>query len=494
MGILCSEKIHHAKSFTSISYSKLDKIIFIVQNYMNDEITENQLIKLFPLINIEDLKKEKNNPTKKRHYKKWYEMALSKSNKIFSQLSLIETIKTIEEENKENEENKKEKEENITLLEKILLSIEEISNSEQGLRNYYISNPLHFESRVFKSPPLIFRWLSWLIMSGIPINRPYIYYYNLLTYDLNEESEIQIQKDLNRTIESKYFNIENFKESLYRILKAISILDKEMSYVQGINFIVGFLLVISNRNENDTFYFIMALFSYTFAFKFGIRGFYLENFPLVHSCIKIFENRFKKYFLNVFNHFEKIGVPYICWISPWMQMIYVNVFPNKELLRIWDCFFCIGIPFLISLGLSIVELIEKDVLEINDLSQIQEFFKLLNPEIKNNFKNKEKKIEYDIENLINNAIKKYNINEEEIREVLQNDFKDYKIEYSYDYKRIKPNKNINLDNINNNKKNINKYSDSDEDLEVGQETMNTNERIAKKGIKFTRLLKNTEEL
>ena len=54
MGILCSEKIHHAKSFTSISYSKLDKIIFIVQNYMNDEITENQLIKLFPLINIED--------------------------------------------------------------------------------------------------------------------------------------------------------------------------------------------------------------------------------------------------------------------------------------------------------------------------------------------------------------------------------------------------------------------------------------------------------
>ena len=495
MGILCSEKLHPSKTFTSISYSKLDKLIFIVQNYMNDEITENKLIKLLPLINIEDLKKEKNKPTKKRHYKKWYEMALSKSNKIFSQLSLNQIIKTIEEENKENEEIKKEKEEeeNISLLEKIVLSIEEISNSEQGLRNYYISNPNHFESRVFKSPPLIFRWLSWLIMSGIPINRPYIYYYNLLTYDLNEENEIQIKKDLNRTIESKYFNIEDFKESLYRILKAISILDKEMSYVQGINFIVGFLLVISNRNENDTFYFIMALFSYTFAFKFGIRGFYLENFPLIHSCIKVFENRFKKYFLNVFNHFEKIGVPYICWISPWIQMIYVNVFPNKELLRIWDCFFCNGIPFLISFGLSIVELVENDILELNDLSQIQEYFKLLNPEMKNNFKYNEKKIEYDIEVLINNAIKKYNVNEEEIREVLENDFKDYKIEYSYDYKRIKPNKNSKIDNINNNKININKYLDSDEALEVGQETINTNERIAKKGIKFNRLLKNPEE-
>ena len=495
MGILCTKQLPHSKTLTTISYSKLDKLIFVVHNYINDQITENQLIKLFPLINIKDLNEEKNNTRKKRHYNKWYEMALSKSNKILSQLSLNEIIKTIENENeneKENKENKKEN--NLSLLEKISLSIEEISNSEQGLRNYYISNPIHFESRIFKSPPLIFRWLSWLIMSGIPINRPYIYYYNLLTYDLNEESEIQIQKDLNRTIESKYFNIEDFKESLYRILKAISILDKEMSYVQGINFIVGFLLVISNRNENDTFYFIMALFSYTFAFKFGIRGFYLENFPLIHSCIKVFEIRFKKYFLNVFNHFEKIGVPYICWITPWIQMIYVNVFPNKDLLRIWDCFFCIGIPFLISFGLSIVELIQNDVLEINDLTQIQEYFKLFNPEIKNNFKNKEKKIEYDIEFLINNSIKKYNINEDEISEVLQNDFKDYKIEYSYDYKKIKPNKNYKLDNLNNKKINNNKYLDSDEELEVGQETINTNERITKKGIKFTRLLKNTDEL
>ena len=169
-------------------------------------------------------------------------------------------------------------------------------------------------------------------------------------------------------------------------------------------------------------------------------------------------------------------------------MIYVNVFPNKDLLRIWDCFFCIGIPFLISFGLRIVELIQNDVLEINDLTQIQEYFKLLNPEIKNNLKL------YDIEFLINNSIKQYNINEDEISEVLQNDFKDYKIEYSYDYKKIKPNKNYKLDNLNNKKINNNKYLDSDEELEVGQETINTNERITKKGIKFTRLLKNTDEL
>ena len=322
-------------------------------------------------------------------------------------------------------------------------------------------------------------------MSGIPINRNYIYYYNLLTYDLNKESQIQIEKDLNRTFDKQNSNLD-FKESLFRILKAISILDKEMSYVQGINFIVGFLLVISDKNEIDTFYFIMALFSNTFAFKFGMRGFYLENFPLFFTCTKIFEEKVKKYFIKIHNHLNKIDIPYISWISTWMQMIYVNVFPNNILLRIWDCFFCNGIPFLISFGLSILELIQNDILEINDLNQMQEFFKLLNPELENNFKDKNKKINYDIEILILNAVKKYYVSEEEIKDVINRDFKNYNFNYIYEYKRIRPNKNKKEKNKSN------KNFDSDEDLEVEQETVNTNERVAKKGIKSNKLERNNE--
>ena len=107
MGILCTKQLPHSKTFTTISYSKLDKLIFVIHNYMNDQITENQLIKLFPLINIKDLNEEKNNTRKKRHYNKWYEMALSKSNKIVSQLSLNEIIKTLENEKKKKIKKKK---------------------------------------------------------------------------------------------------------------------------------------------------------------------------------------------------------------------------------------------------------------------------------------------------------------------------------------------------------------------------------------------------
>ena len=51
-------------------------------------------------------------------------------------------------------------------------------------------------------------------MSGIPINRNYIYYYNLLTYDLNKESQIQIEKDLNRTFDKQNSNLD-FKSYFY---------------------------------------------------------------------------------------------------------------------------------------------------------------------------------------------------------------------------------------------------------------------------------------
>ena len=49
------------------------------------------------------------------------------------------------------------------------------------------------------------------------------------------------------------------QKPLSRILKAIALIDKELSYCQGMNFIVGFLLIITNGNEIEarifTFYY-----------------------------------------------------------------------------------------------------------------------------------------------------------------------------------------------------------------------------------------------
>ena len=440
----------------SIYYSELDKILFLIYIYMNDKITKEKILNIFPELDFSSIEKEKNDKIKNRHFFKWFDMAFNKNIKSLMDVYTDDLIIYIQNEresyNFEKEKNINDinnnntnnnnilKNENFFLLEdQVPNTNQEISLSEQGLRNFYLTDPEHFKNRVLKAPPSNFRWLSWIILSGIPINRPFAYYRNLLTYDLPEEAEKQIQKDIVRTIQTPISNIEDIKKSMYRILKALAIIDKEMSYVQGINFIVSFLLINSKRNEIDTFYIILAIFSKTYNQKYGMRGFYLENFPLIHVYIKIYENHCKKLFPKFIQHIYKISLPMISWLSPWFQMIFINVFPNDIVLRIWDCFFIFGNSFLISFALSVTEIVHKSIIKITDLTQIQEYLKLLNTDIKNNFLDKDKKINYDIENLINNAIKKYFIDIKEIDEELLKNYPNYNNKYFYNYKKIKKN-------------------------------------------------------
>ena len=440
----------------SIYYSELDKILFLIYIYMNDKITKEKILNIFPELDFSSIEKEKNDKIKNRHFFKWFDMAFNKNIKSLMDVYTDDLIIYIQNEresyNFEKEKNINDinnnntnnnnilKNENFFLLEdQVPNTNQEISLSEQGLRNFYLTDPEHFKNRVLKAPPSNFRWLSWIILSGIPINRPFAYYRNLLTYDLPEEAEKQIQKDIVRTIQTPISNIEDIKKSMYRILKALAIIDKEMSYVQGINFIVSFLLINSKRNEIDTFYIILAIFSKTYNQKYGMRGFYLENFPLIHVYIKIYENHCKKLFPKFIQHIYKISLPMISWLSPWFQMIFINVFPNDIVLRIWDCFFIFGNSFLISFALSVTEIVHKSIIKITDLTQIQEYLKLLNTDIKNNFLDKDKKINYDIENLINNAIKKYFIDIKEIDEELLKNYPNYNNKYFYYYKKIKKN-------------------------------------------------------
>ena len=453
MGNSIDEQI--AKNFSILSYSELDKILFLIYIYMNNKIAKEKILSIFPEIDFTLIENEKNNKIKNRHFFKWFDMAFNQNIKSLMDLFSDDLILYIQNEKKsynfEKEKNINEANNNITnnniikndnfflLEDQVPNTNQEISISEQGLRNFYISDPEHFKSRVLKAPPAYFRWLSWIILSGISINRPFVYYRNLLTYDLPEETEKQIQKDITRTVQNSISNIEEIKKSMYRILKALAIIDNEMSYVQGINFIVSFLLINSKGNEIDTFYIILAIFSKTFNNKFGMRGFYLENFPLIHVYIKIYENHCKKLFPKFIQHIYKISLPMISWLSPWFQMIFVNVFPNDILLRIWDCFFIYGISFLISFALSVTEIVQKNIIKITDLTQIQEYLKLLNTDIKNNFLDKDQKITYDIENLINNAIKKYNIDIKEIDEEILKTYSNYNNKFFYNYKNIKKN-------------------------------------------------------
>lgn len=443
---------------------------------MENNLTKEEISPFFTTIIFDQILDEKINKTKYNRFFKWIDKAFIPYNNILISLKKECVLKSLNIEKNKILKKQIENEENSTYSEIPNFS-QDISIAEQGLRNYYFSNQLHFENRIIKSPPASFRWLSWIISSGVPISRPAIYYTNLLTYDLPDTVEEQIQKDLDRTTRKDESNYKEKISSLYRILRAFAVLDKDLGYTQGMNFLVYYLLNISNRSEIDVFYLLMSIFSKTFSKKFGMRGFFIEGFPLLYCCTDIFDKKLNKFLPEVHRHIKKINLENFYWISFWMQQIYILMFPKEILLRICDYFFVYGINFLISFGLSIIDYFQEKILKIKDIVEFQEFFKFVNKKGE-----KIESIEYDIEIILKNSIEKYFVDIEEIENELKKKFPNFNNDFAYGYKLIESNPEVKSDYIiyalNNSKvlANKNKFSTSYESTIIYSSKNNKNDQ------------------
>lgn len=74
------------------------------------------------------------------------------------------------------------------------------------------------------------------------------------------------------------------------ILKALSIYNEKVGYCQSMNFVVGFIMLVSSGNELDTFWFFASLLKTSSkvveevnpvdSVKMeGLKGFYKKSFP-----------------------------------------------------------------------------------------------------------------------------------------------------------------------------------------------------------------------
>lgn len=251
---------------------------------------------------------------------------------------------------------------------------------ELELRKFYNFKKKKFKERVFKGPPQSFRWISWMISANLPEKRNYDLYNYLKESEIEDKIDVQIKKDLHRTLSDfSQFNLLDTQNVLYNILRALAANDKEVGYCQGMNFIAGFLLIMSDFNELDTFYILISLMSSTFTNEFGIRGFFSEGFPLLTLYVNIFHLLFEKKMPDLKKHFEKLEIPDEVWISKWFQTLFTLSLPIEFCRRIWDCFLSEGLVFILSFTLSFLKFIENELFALQDLFEVIEFFKKLTP-------------------------------------------------------------------------------------------------------------------
>ena len=253
---------------------------------------------------------------------------------------------------------------------------------EEKIILFYINNKSKFLERVSKGPPDSFRWISWCIINEIPLERDINIYKNYITKDLEKDNKDAIIRDIERTFSDKNINYKELREketSLYNILKGFWNLDKEVGYCQGMNLIVGFLLLVSEGNELDTFYLLISNFSSTYKerkkYNYSFRGLFSEEFPLLYFLNFIFDILLEENIPEVKKHLDDMGITYDLWIGQWFQTLFTIVLPMNWCKRVWDCIYSDSIYFLVKFGIAFTRLIKDEILKNNEEIDIINFFK-----------------------------------------------------------------------------------------------------------------------
>ena len=126
-----------------------------------------------------------------------------------------------------------------------------------GLQNYFENNPEIFLSRLAKGPPPQFRWFAWRFIAS-RLKSKTIGAYDKLVAKGRSPGENpwahDIFKDIDRTFpEHPYFNRSEFgsfgQGQLKNVLEAYSIANPNVGYCQSMNFMAGFILMVSGADE-----------------------------------------------------------------------------------------------------------------------------------------------------------------------------------------------------------------------------------------------------
>ena len=253
---------------------------------------------------------------------------------------------------------------------------------ENGLIKFYQNKPSKFIQRIKKGPPDCFRWCSWCILNFLPLDRSNSIYENYTNMALEKENKDRIIRDIERTFPNRKIlkkDLRKKETSLYKVLKAFWNLDKEIGYCQGMNLIVGFMLILSNFNERDTFYLLTSMFSNTTKigkkYDYNIRGLFYDEFPLLSLLNYIFENLLEHYCPELKEHLESLGITIDLWMGRWFHTIFTLVLPINWCKRIWDNIFSENIFFLVKFGICFSLMIKEDILNMEEEIQVLNYFK-----------------------------------------------------------------------------------------------------------------------
>ncbi|KAM9849149.1 ecotropic viral integration site 5 protein homolog isoform 3-T3 [Aulostomus maculatus] len=224
---------------------------------------------------------------------------------------------------------------------------------------------------VRKGIPHHFRAIVWQLLCNAQ-NMPIKDQYSELL-KMTSPCEKLIRRDIARTYpEHDFFKEKDSlgQEVLFNVMKAYSLVDREVGYCQGSAFIVGLLLM--QMPEEEAFCVFVKLMQ-----DYRLRELFKPSMAELGLCMYQFECMIQEHLPELHMHFQAQSFHTSMYASSWFLTIFLTSFPLPVATRIFDIFMCEGLEIVFRVGLAILQMNQTELIQLDMEGMLQHFQKVI---------------------------------------------------------------------------------------------------------------------
>ncbi|KAI5629554.1 growth hormone-regulated TBC protein 1-A [Silurus asotus] len=238
----------------------------------------------------------------------------------------------------------------------------------------HIEKSLKVKRYVRKGIPNEHRALVWMAASGAQeqMERNSHYYSSLLQAQHDPKLEDAIRTDLHRTfpdnVQFRKTAEPCLQKPLYNVLLAYGHHNKAVGYCQGMNFIAGYLLIIT-KDEEKSFWLMEALLSRI------LPDYYTPAMLGLKTDQEVLGELVRVKVPAVWQAMVENNVMWTLVVSRWFICLFIDILPVETVLRIWDCLFYEGSKIIFRVALTLIRHNQALISQARNLPDICDCFK-----------------------------------------------------------------------------------------------------------------------
>lgn len=220
---------------------------------------------------------------------------------------------------------------------------------------------------VRKGVPHHFRGIVWQLLCSAhesPDKKQYAEYIKATS-----ACEKVIRRDIARTYpEHDFFKEKDGlgQESLFNVMKAYSLHDREVGYCQGSGFIVGLLLM--QMPEEEAFAVLVRIMQ-----EYRMRDMFKPSMAELGVCVYQLENLVAELLPDLHMHFQSQSFHTSMYASSWFLTLFTTALSLPLACRIMDVFLSEGMEVIFKVALAMLQLGKDDLLSL-DMEGMLKFF------------------------------------------------------------------------------------------------------------------------